>query len=57
MQERRLRRPKNTESSDWGQWPPSSIKEESEMSPLEVIGVLGFLYCFFMVGMVKALRV
>jgi hypothetical protein len=48
----------NTESPDWGQWPPNEIqKEENQMSPLEVIAILGFLYCFFMVGMVKALRV
>ena len=53
-----MRKLDNTESSDWGHLPPGKIdKEENEMSPLEVIAVLGFLYCFFMVGMVKALRV
>ena len=31
-------------------------REEHEMLPLEVIGVLGLLYVFFMVGTIKALR-
>jgi hypothetical protein len=31
-------------------------KEESEMLPLEVLCVLGILYCFFMYGTLKALR-
>jgi hypothetical protein len=31
-------------------------KEESKMLPLEVIGVLGLLYIFFMIGTVRALR-
>ena len=53
-----MRKLDNIESSDRGHWPPSKIdKEENGMSPLEVIAVLGFLYCFFMVGMAKALRV
>ncbi len=34
----------------------SKGKEEYKMLPLEVIGVLGFLYIFFTVGTVKALR-
>jgi hypothetical protein len=29
-------------------------KEECEMLPIEVIGVLGFLYVFFMVGTLRA---
>jgi hypothetical protein len=33
-----------------------SGKEGSEMLPLEAIGVLGFLYLFFMYGTLKALR-
>jgi hypothetical protein len=31
-------------------------KEEGEMLPLEVIGVLGLVYVFFMVGTLKVLR-
>jgi hypothetical protein len=33
-----------------------SGKEGSEMLPLEAIGVLGFLYLFFMYGTLEALR-
>jgi hypothetical protein len=32
------------------------MKEVIEMLPLEAIAVLGFLYVFFMVGTLKALR-
>lgn len=32
------------------------MKEVTKMLPLEAIAVLGFLYVFFMVGTLKALR-
>jgi hypothetical protein len=31
-------------------------REGSKMLPLEAIGVLGILYCFFMYGMLRALH-